>query len=108
MDHPHRRPQGGLRRLARLFAGAGPGREDDVCNRSARHGLSRGKHELSRYRPQDGVVEVGSTWLNPSQWGTGANVEAKLLMLDHAFTELAARYWFLTLSIASNAASSSK
>lgn len=51
-------------------------------------GSAVGSTSFHRYRPQDGVVEVGSTWLNPSQWGTGANVEAKLLMLDHAFTEL--------------------
>ena len=35
--------------------------------------------------PADSVVEIGATWLNPRAWGTGANVEAKLLMLDHAF-----------------------
>ena len=28
---------------------------------------------------------VGSTWLARDAWGTGANVEAKLLMLSHAF-----------------------
>lgn len=51
-------------------------------------GSAVGSTSFHRYRPQDGVVEVGSTWLNPSQWGTGANVEAKLLMLEHAFTDL--------------------
>jgi RimJ/RimL family protein N-acetyltransferase len=51
-------------------------------------GSAVGSTSFHRYRPQDGVVEVGSTWLNPSVWGTGANVEAKLLMLEHAFTEL--------------------
>lgn len=30
-------------------------------------------------------VEIGWTWLTPSMWRTGANVEAKLLMLVHAF-----------------------
>jgi RimJ/RimL family protein N-acetyltransferase len=30
-------------------------------------------------------VEIGWTWLQRSQWGTGANVEAKLLLLEHAF-----------------------
>lgn len=33
-------------------------------------------------------VEIGWTWLSPSQWRTGANVEAKLLMLEHAFDRL--------------------
>jgi RimJ/RimL family protein N-acetyltransferase len=45
----------------------------------------------SRYlnvRPADRVVEIGWTWLTPSAWKTGANVEAKLLMLEHAFETL--------------------
>ena len=33
-------------------------------------------------------VEIGWTWLSPSMWRTGANVEAKLLMLEHAFQAL--------------------
>ena len=36
-------------------------------------------------RPEHRSVEIGWTWLHPDAWGTGANVEAKLLMLRHAF-----------------------
>jgi RimJ/RimL family protein N-acetyltransferase len=36
-------------------------------------------------RPDDRVVEIGNTWLNPQAWGTGANTEAKYLLLRHAF-----------------------
>jgi RimJ/RimL family protein N-acetyltransferase len=36
-------------------------------------------------RPEHGSVEIGWTWLRPSAWGTGANVEAKYLQLRHAF-----------------------
>ena len=36
-------------------------------------------------RPADRVVEVGNTWLNPGWWGTGANTEAKYLLMRHAF-----------------------
>jgi RimJ/RimL family protein N-acetyltransferase len=36
-------------------------------------------------RPEHLSVEIGWTWLHPSAWGTGANVEAKLLQLRHAF-----------------------
>ena len=36
-------------------------------------------------RPEHGSVEIGWTWLDPSVWTTGVNVEAKLLMLGHAF-----------------------
>ena len=42
----------------------------------------------SRYltlRPEHRSVEIGWTWLSPETWGTGVNVEAKLLMLEHAF-----------------------
>jgi N-acetyltransferase len=36
-------------------------------------------------RPEHDSVEIGWTWLHPSAWGTGANVEAKLLQLTRAF-----------------------
>ena len=39
-------------------------------------------------RPAHRGLEIGWTWLTPSAWGTGANVEAKLLMLEHAFESL--------------------
>ena len=39
-------------------------------------------------RPEHDGLEIGWTWLNPSAWRTGANLEAKLLMLGHAFDEL--------------------
>jgi RimJ/RimL family protein N-acetyltransferase len=39
-------------------------------------------------RPIHDGVEIGNTWLTPSAWRGGANVEAKLLMLGFAFEEL--------------------
>ena len=36
-------------------------------------------------RPEHRSLEIGWTWLHPSVWATGVNVEAKLLMLRHAF-----------------------
>ena len=36
-------------------------------------------------RPEHRSVEIGWTWLHPSAWSTGANLEAKLLQLTHAF-----------------------
>ncbi|HEY1356011.1 MAG TPA: GNAT family N-acetyltransferase [Solirubrobacterales bacterium] len=45
----------------------------------------------SRYlnvRRWDRVAEIGWTWLTPSAWRTGANVEAKLLMMGRAFEDL--------------------
>jgi RimJ/RimL family protein N-acetyltransferase len=39
-------------------------------------------------RPEHRSLEIGWTWLTPVVWGTGANVEAKLLMLGDAFERL--------------------
>ena len=41
-------------------------------------------------RPEHRGVEIGNTWLARSAWSTGANVEAKLLMLEHAFERVGA------------------
>ena len=38
-------------------------------------------------REDDRVLEIGNTWLVPSAWGTGANTEAKLLLMRHAFED---------------------
>jgi RimJ/RimL family protein N-acetyltransferase len=35
-------------------------------------------------------LEIGWTWLAPTAWGSGINVEAKLLLLTHAFDTLGA------------------
>lgn len=42
-------------------------------------------------RPEHRSVEIGWTWLHPSAWGTGANIEAKLLQLHHAFESWSCR-----------------
>ena len=39
-------------------------------------------------RRHDRVLEVGNTWLARKAWGTGANIESKLLLLEHAFERL--------------------
>jgi len=41
--------------------------------------------------PEHLRLEIGSTWMSPSTWGTGANVEAKYLLLRHAFEEVGCR-----------------
>jgi N-acetyltransferase len=35
--------------------------------------------------PEHRRLEIGNTWMNPSTWRTGANGEAKYLLLRHAF-----------------------
>jgi N-acetyltransferase len=47
-----------------------------------------GSTRYGSLRPEHRSLEIGWTWLNPSAWGTGANVEAKLLMLIRAFDDL--------------------
>jgi RimJ/RimL family protein N-acetyltransferase len=45
----------------------------------------------SRYlalRPADRVLEIGYSWVTPAAWGSGANTDAKLLLLTHAFEGL--------------------
>lgn len=49
-----------------------------------------GSSRFLNVRRPDRVVEIGWTWLNPSVWRTGVNVETKLLQLDHAFETLGA------------------
>jgi len=36
-------------------------------------------------RYDDRVAEIGNTWVVPEAWGTGANTEAKLMLMAHAF-----------------------
>ena len=44
-----------------------------------------GHTSFLRYEPAHRTVEIGNTWLVPAAWGKGANVEAKLLLMQHAF-----------------------
>jgi len=50
-----------------------------------RHGEIVGSTRFLALRLEHRSVEIGWTWLHPSAWGTGANVEAKLLQMRHAF-----------------------
>ena len=48
-------------------------------------GVPVGSSSFLSLAPEHRRVEIGHTWLARSHWRTGANVEAKLLMLEHAF-----------------------
>jgi len=41
-------------------------------------------------RPEHRGVEIGNTWLERAAWLGGANIEAKLLLLEHAFEQAGA------------------
>jgi aminoglycoside 6'-N-acetyltransferase len=44
-----------------------------------------GSTRYLNHEPTHRRVEIGWTWLRPSAHGTGANVETKMLLLEHAF-----------------------
>ena len=48
-------------------------------------GVAVGSTRYLNFAPEHSRVEIGWTWLRRSAWGTGANVETKLLLLEHAF-----------------------
>jgi N-acetyltransferase len=50
-----------------------------------RDGVAIGSTSFHAVYPEDRRVEIGMTWYARSEWGSGANVEAKLLMLTRAF-----------------------
>lgn len=52
------------------------------------NGMPVGSSRYLTLRPEHRGLEIGFTWLAPSVWRTGANVQAKLLMLEHAFQAL--------------------
>jgi N-acetyltransferase len=54
----------------------------------AADGRVLGSTRYMALRPEHRSLEVGGTWLSRSVWSTGANVEAKYLLLRHAFEQL--------------------
>ena len=52
---------------------------------TVRDGEIVGSTRFLALRPEHGSVEIGWTWLHPSVWGSGVNVDAKYLQLRHAF-----------------------
>jgi N-acetyltransferase len=74
--------------LRMTLEAAEAGREGPFATRDRRSGRVVGSSRYLSVRPPDRALEIGWTWLEPSAWGSGANVEAKLLMLEHAFETL--------------------
>jgi N-acetyltransferase len=74
--------------LAASLEASAEGREGAFATRDRHRGELVGSTRYLSVRPADRVVEIGWTWLNPSVWGSGVNVEQKLLMLEHAFETL--------------------
>jgi N-acetyltransferase len=74
--------------LELTFEAAAGGHEGPFVTRLNADGRLVGSSRFLNIRPADRVVEIGWTWLNPRAWRSGANVEAKLLMMGHAFETL--------------------
>jgi N-acetyltransferase len=74
--------------LAASLEKAAGGAEGPFAIRALRGGELVGSTRYLNVRPADRVVEIGWTWLSPSAWRTGANVESKLLLMGHAFEQL--------------------
>jgi RimJ/RimL family protein N-acetyltransferase len=70
------------------LAASEKGSEAAFATLDAGSGEPVGSTRFLALRPGHRGLEIGWTWLTPSRWGTGANVEAKLLMLGHAFDSL--------------------
>jgi len=74
--------------LDAALAASGEGAEAAFATLDAESGEPIGSTRYLALRPAHRGLEIGWTWLTPSRWRTGANVEAKLLMLEHAFGSL--------------------
>jgi RimJ/RimL family protein N-acetyltransferase len=74
--------------LAASLAESQAGREGVFATVDRSSGEPIGSTRYLNVREAHRGVEIGWTWIAPSMWRTGANVEAKLLMLEHAFERL--------------------
>lgn len=74
--------------LTMCIAAAAAGERQHYATLDAETGEAIGSSSYCLIQPEHRVVEVGWTFLTPSRWRTGANSEAKLLMLRHAFETL--------------------
>ena len=75
--------------LDRALAGAADGSEIPFA--TLLDGRVVGSTRYLALAPEFRRLEIGWTWLHPSVWGSGVNVEAKLLQLADAFDRLGCR-----------------
>lgn len=76
--------------LADALRARDAGTELPFATLDARTGRVIGSTRYMAIVPAHRRLEIGWTWLTPAVWGTGINVEAKLLLLTHAFDTLGA------------------
>jgi len=71
--------------VALCLEAARDGERQHYATVDARTGELIGSTSYCLIQPEHRVLEIGWTFLTPSRWRSGANTEAKLLMLRHAF-----------------------
>jgi N-acetyltransferase len=74
--------------IAEAIAQRDAGEEAPFATLHRATGRAIGSTRYLALRPEHRGLEIGWTWLDPAYWSTGANVECKLLMLEHAFDRL--------------------
>ncbi len=74
--------------LAQSLAARAEGEEAPFATVDRASGAVIGSTRYLALRHPHRGLEVGWTWLAPSAWRTGANVESRLLLLGHAFETL--------------------
>ena len=70
------------------LASRAAGEELPLTTISREDGRIVGSTRYLALRPEHRSIEIGWTWLHPDVWASGINVEAKLLMFEHAFERL--------------------
>ena len=70
------------------LASRAAGEELPLTTISREDGRIVGSTRYLALRPEHRCIEIGWTWLHPDVWASGINVEAKLLMFEHAFERL--------------------
>jgi N-acetyltransferase len=67
---------------------AAAGLDAPFCILPAGDGEPLGSTRYLALRPEHRGLEIGWTWLSPAAWGTAANAETKLLLMEQAFERL--------------------
>jgi RimJ/RimL family protein N-acetyltransferase len=88
MTAPAHEPAGFEPWLEAALAGAEEGTEAPFAILLRESGEPVGSTRFMTLRPEHRGLEIGWTWHAPRVWGTGVNVETKLLLLAHAFETL--------------------
>ena len=88
MTAPAHEPEGFEPWLEAALAAAEEGTEVPFAILLRESGDPVGSTRFMTLRPEHCGLEIGWTWHAPRVWGTGVNVETKLLLLAHAFETL--------------------